>query len=116
MSEKAAYPQAYLDGIVLFNDGHFWHAHEAWEEAWKAESVPTTRTFYKGIIQTTAALVHWQRGNIRGLHRNWAKARPKLQSLPPRVLGLDIPALITTMDQFEAAAGVDVTPPHIALQ
>ena len=107
------YPAHYLAGIDLFNGGSFWHAHEEWEDAWKAEVNPTRRLFYKGIIQTAAALVHWQRGNPRGLHLNWAKARPKLEQLPPEVLGLDIRSLIDHMDRFEAVEGVGLLPPRL---
>jgi predicted metal-dependent hydrolase len=109
------YPPPYLTGIELFNQGHYWHAHEEWEEVWRAEQAPDRQLFYKGIIQTAAALVHWQRGNPRGLHRNWRKARPKLAAQPPAVLGLDIPALIDAMDRFEAVEGIGIAPPRLDL-
>jgi predicted metal-dependent hydrolase len=92
------------EGIRLFNDGAFWHAHEQWEVCWRA-SVEPEATFYKGIIQTAAALVHWQRGNLRGLRRNWFKARPKLVALPAAMHGIDLRALIATMDGFVLADG-----------
>lgn len=110
------YPEAYLAGLELFNSGAFWHAHEAWEESWKAEHSATLRLFYKGIIQTTAALVHWQRGNPRGLHLNWTKARAKLVQLPDEVLGLDIPSLVSFMDQFVAVDGAGLDPPRLELR
>ena len=108
-------PEHYLEGVQLFNAGQYWHAHEAWEDAWKAEQDATHRLFYKGIIQTAAALVHWQRGNPRGLRLNWAKARPKLAQLPEIVLRLDIPGLIVAMDHFEAIQGVGRDPPRLEL-
>ena len=107
------YPERYLAGVRLFNEGHFWHAHEEWEDAWKAESDPVARLFYKGIIQTAAALVHWQRGNPRGLQLNWGKARPKLMAFPSHVLGLDMQGLIASMDRFEAAEGAGLAPPRL---
>lgn len=111
-----SYPQHYLDGIVLFNSDQFWHAHESWEEAWLAEPDPQIKLFYKGIIQTAAALVHWQKGNPRGLHLNWAKARGKLTQLPPEVLGLALPPLIEAMDAFEEVEGRDREPPRLILR
>lgn len=110
------YPAHYLEGIGLFNDGQYWHAHEAWEDAWKATDDPQTRLYYKGIIQTAAALVHWQRGNPRGLHLNWHKARPKLIALPATMLGLRLAPLIEMMDRFEAADGIDLQPPQLEIQ
>lgn len=95
------YQESYLEGIRLFNTGHFWHAHEQWEECWLRSSEPDS-TFYKGIIQAAAALVHWQKGNPRGLHLNWAKSRPKLASLPSPYMGLDLAVLLIAMDDFEA--------------
>jgi uncharacterized protein len=94
----------YLQGIHLFNTGEFWHAHEQWETCWRAAAEPEA-TFYKGIIQAAAALVHWQRGNPRGLLRNWEKGRPKLVALPARMQGLDVRALIADMDGFVAMGG-----------
>ena len=49
------------------------------------------------------SLVHWQKGNPKGLHLNWAKARSKLIELPPTLMGLDLQALIVAMDRFEQA-------------
>jgi uncharacterized protein len=100
----------YLEGIRLFNAGEFWHAHEQWEACWLIAREPEL-TFYQGIIQVAAALVHWQRGNVRGLQRNWAKGRPKLVALPPAMLGLDLRALIAAMDRFVQTNGA--TPPRL---
>lgn len=115
MTETARYPHAYLAGLDLFNAGKFWHAHEEWEDAWKADTDPQIRLFYKGIIQTAAALVHWQKGNPRGLHRNWNKARAKLNQLPHHLMGLDLQALIAYMDHFEQTEGVGLDPPQLVL-
>jgi predicted metal-dependent hydrolase len=97
-------PQRYLEGIRLFNAGEFWHAHEQWEACWLHATEPQA-TFYKGIIQAAAALVHWKKGNPRGLRRNWEKSRPKLVALPPLMQGLDIQALIRDMDRFVISSG-----------
>ena len=110
------YSGQYIEGVRLFNEQQFWHAHEAWEDAWKAERDPALRLFYKGIIQTAAALVHWQRGNPRGIQLNWAKARAKLARLPTLVLGIDLQGLIAYMDRFEAAKGVDLEPPRLHIR
>jgi predicted metal-dependent hydrolase len=96
--------QNYIEGIRLFNAGEFWHAHEQWEACWLTAREPET-TFYQGIIQAAAALVHWQRGNPRGLQRNWEKGRPKLVALPPVMLGLDLRTLIADMDRFVKTGG-----------
>ncbi len=96
-----SYPAAYLEGVRLFNEGHFWHAHEQWEACWLS-SIEPDYTFYKGIIQAAGALYQWQKGNLRGLHRNWAKSRSKLEYLPYRHKGIDLPRFIDAMSAFVA--------------
>lgn len=108
-------PTPYERGIGLFNDERFWDAHEAWEEAWKHETDPQRRLFLQGIIQVAAALVHWQRGNGRGIALNWAKARAKLAVLGAAYAGLALPPLIAHMDHFAAVQGVGLAPPVLSL-
>ncbi|NJN68180.1 MAG: DUF309 domain-containing protein [Chloroflexaceae bacterium] len=98
-TQQAMKPDAYLEGIRLFNQGAFWHAHEQWEACWYTSTEPDN-TFYKGIIQAAGALYHWQKGNLRGLHLNWNKSRAKLARLPERYQGLDLAAFVAGMDQF----------------
>lgn len=104
MSTSATMQEMYLEGIRLFNTEHYWHAHEQWEMCWLASNEPEA-TFYKGIIQAAAALVHWQRSNPRGIQLNWAKSRPKLVALPPVMCGLDLMSLIRDMDRFVILEG-----------
>ena len=104
MPLSAAQSQKYIEGVRLFNAGEFWHAHEQWEACWLAAYEPEA-TFFKGIFQAAAALVHWQRGNPRGLWRNWEKSRPKLVALPTTMHGLDLRALIGDMDRFVTERG-----------
>lgn len=105
---------AYHEGIRLFNAGEFWHAHEQWESCWLRAGEPDA-TFYKGIIQAAAALVHWKKGNPRGLARNWQKSRAKLVGLPPVMNALDLAALIAEMDQFVAANGIGESVPRLSM-
>lgn len=104
MSNGGVHQENYLEGVRLFNAGEYWHAHERWETCWRA-SVEPEATFYKGMIQAAAALVHWKKGNLRGLRRNWEKSRPRLVALAPRMHGLDLGALIAAMDRLVLADG-----------
>lgn len=101
-------------GAQLFDAGDYWEAHERWEQCWRVASEPDA-TFYKGIIQAAAALVHWQRGNQRGLWRNWIKARPRLVALTPVMHGIALHALIADMDQFVQHQGAG-NPPRLRYQ
>ncbi|GAC1360233.1 MAG: DUF309 domain-containing protein [Herpetosiphon sp.] len=105
--------ELYREGIQRFNEGRYWDAHESWEDAWKTHSDSHIRLFFKGIIQTAAALVHWQRGNPKGLHLNWQKARPKLLQLDAIERGIPIPPLIAYMDRFVEVDGQGIAPPTL---
>lgn len=108
-------PDPHAEGIRLFNAGHYWHAHEQWEQCWLA-AAGSDAIFYKGIIQAAAALVKWQQHNLHGMRLNWRKSRSKLASLPAHYLGVDVAALVAAMDAF--VAQVDVvhppSPPQLA--
>jgi predicted metal-dependent hydrolase len=51
-------------GRRLFNAGRFFEAHEAWEEAWRAQS-GTTRLLLQGLIQIAA-----------GYHKAFVQGQP----------------------------------------
>lgn len=91
---------SYPEGVRLFNAGHYWHAHEQWEACWLASRDDTDRRFYKALIQSAAALVKWQQGNLRGLALNWAKSRRHLDELPAHYYGVDLHGLRIAMDQL----------------
>ena len=46
--DNADYDPRYLAGIVLFNRGDYFEAHEVWEELW-ADSHGTERKFHQGL-------------------------------------------------------------------
>lgn len=50
-----AHHAALLRGIALFDDGKWFEAHEAWEDAW-LESEGLEKVFLQGLIQLAAAL------------------------------------------------------------
>ncbi len=52
-------------GADLYNAGHFWHAHEAWEAIW-LDAPAAMREFYQGLIQVAAAFVHVKRNEYPG--------------------------------------------------
>ncbi|ACL24079.1 DUF309 domain-containing protein [Chloroflexus aggregans] len=96
--------EAFQSGLRLFNEGEYWHAHEQWEICWRAVQGMDAE-FYQALIQTAAALVKWQQGNLRGLQLNWAKARRRLVRLPPVYRGIDLATLAATMDHLLADPG-----------
>ena len=52
-------------GIALFNAGDFFHAHEVWEDWWRATTRPEKQTI-QGMIQIAVAMHHATTGNSAG--------------------------------------------------
>jgi len=75
-------------GIALFNEQAFWHAHEAWEDLWHP-AIGDERIFLQGLIQLAAAYHHVQRGTFRGGVRLFDAAFAKLDRFPEDNLGVD---------------------------
>jgi predicted metal-dependent hydrolase len=78
-------------GIDLYNAGHYWNAHEAWEEVW-LESERGLRGFYQGLIQVSAAFVHVTRNRYPGGVKLLTEGISKLERYPPHYMGLDLAA------------------------
>jgi predicted metal-dependent hydrolase len=88
-------------GAALFNAGLFFEAHEYWEDVWRA-SGPPERTFYHGLVQAAAACYHVEKGNVHGAAVLLAKARTKLAAYAPRYLGVDVAALLASLEAVRA--------------
>src|SRR5207244_3088253 len=81
-------------GAALFDEGRFWDAHEAWEEAWLEEE-GEVRLFLQGLIQVAAgyhkATVQLQPNGCVKLLRSGLQ---KLEPLPPALLGVPLARFI----------------------
>jgi uncharacterized protein len=100
-------------GVDLFNEGRFWHAHEAWEEIWLTAGTDT-KAFLQGLIQLTAAYHHLERGTLRGAVRLFDAAIERLGAAAEACCGLDLSSLLDRAREhrewsrraLEAAGGV----------
>lgn len=80
-------------GARLFDEGAYFEAHEAWEEAWRRETEPARRTLLQGLIQVAAAfhkllVVRSPDAAQRLLSRGLAK----LDGCPAKIAGLNLQA------------------------
>ena len=82
------YDPRYLAGIVLFNRGDFFEAHEVWEGLWLEGAGPDKR-FYQGLIQAAVALCHFCNGNVRGAAKLFHSGRDYMNRFGAHHLGLD---------------------------
>ncbi len=62
------YPEQYYAYVRLFNERDYFEAHEVLEDLWVME-VGALRDYYKGMIMSAVALLHWQRGNLNGARK-----------------------------------------------
>jgi len=95
-------------GIDLFNQGLYWEAHEAWEEAWTPDRHGPDRGFYKGLIQVAAGCLHYGRRNRRGAVNKWRSGADYLRPYLPRHMEVELSPLVSQVDGYLAAmAGND---------
>lgn len=90
-------------GIELFNGGRYWEAHEAWEESWMPDRKGPDGGFYKGLIQVAAGCLHYGRHNRRGAVNKWRSGAGYLRPYLPAHHGIDLQALVESVDGYLAA-------------
>jgi hypothetical protein len=83
------YDPRYLAGIVLFNRGDFFEAHEVWEALWMETHGPE-KPFVQGLIQAAVGLCHFCNGNVRGAAKVYRSAFGYLERFKPTFWGLDV--------------------------
>lgn len=105
----------YQRGIVLFNAGQYFEAHEALETLWRqAEGIE--RLFYQGLIQAAVALHHARRGNSRAARRLIERALARLDQVPSPFHGLDVADFAAQLRQWASLEDPAQGPiPRIAL-
>ncbi len=100
-------PSEALKGIVCFNSGEYFEAHEWLELAWRAES-GAQRDLYRSILLAAVALYHTQRGNFPGALKvtrrclRWMNAFPAICcGVQLEKLRLQIENLLNTLQAAE---------------
>jgi hypothetical protein len=92
------YDPRYLAGVVLFNRGDFFEAHEVWEDLW-SEAAGDARKFYQGLIQAAVGLCHYCNGNLRGAAKLYRTSRAYMEPCGDYFLGLDLRTFWRQMEQ-----------------
>jgi len=89
-------------GIDLFNTGHYWDAHESWEEIWQElgdEPEDDWEILLRGLIQIAAGLhclfLKKERGSRRNLKKGWSKIALR----EDHFLGLDLQSLVREVER-----------------
>jgi predicted metal-dependent hydrolase len=98
MDTTAAYDPRYLAGIVLFNQGDYFEAHEVWEQLWMDCAMPEKK-FYQGLIQAAVGLCHFCNGNVRGARKLYHSSREYMNRFGSPFQGLDNAGFWQQMDK-----------------
>jgi uncharacterized protein len=91
------------EGIRIFNEGHHWHAHEAWEALW-LELEGDDKTFLQGLIMAAALLVHYDRKNPAGVAKHWRNVQERLTPHAPLHWRIDVEGLLEQLKTYVAAS------------
>jgi predicted metal-dependent hydrolase len=70
-----------IQGLLDFNAGEYFEAHELLETAWRNES-RSIRELYRGILQVGVGFYHIQRENFSGAHKLFQRALGWLSPFP----------------------------------
>ena len=109
--DTTQYDPRYLAGIVLFNRGDFFEAHEVWESLWMDTSSPEKK-FYQGLIQAAVGLLHFCNGNVAGAAKLYKSSRDYMLRYGSPFLGLNQDAFWSQMDRCFAELTTQPTPAH----
>jgi uncharacterized protein len=86
--------EEHLDrGILLFNAGKFWEAHEVWEAIWQ-QRPEDSRFFVQGLIQLAAAYHQLGRQIYRGVVIHLRQAEERLKLFPADFLRINVAELL----------------------
>lgn len=94
-------PDEALHGLELFNAGEYFEAHEALENAWRAETGPV-RELYRGILQVGVAYYHLLNGNYSGAVKMFQRCKPWLEPFSDDCKGIELDRFREDFLQVEA--------------
>ena len=98
-------------GIILFNSGKFYEAHEIWEDLWRLTEGPL-KICYQGLIQAAVGMHHLSNLNEAGAASQFQKSIRNLEAGGAAAIDLDIEGLVQQLHGIllEMHTGVALTP------
>jgi len=103
---------AYAKGISLFNQRHFFDAHEVLEDVWRETHGPA-RSFLQGLIQIAVGLHHYGTGNREGARSLLRRGLTRLEPYPARYGGINVAALRQAVTAWHHALLKASPPPKL---
>jgi predicted metal-dependent hydrolase len=78
VSEAAEKEALFQKGLMEYEKGDYFEAHEAWEDLWSDYNLPD-RKFIQGLIQLSVSFVHLRNGNMNGARSLLKKCSEKFE-------------------------------------
>lgn len=86
-------------GVVIYNQGHYKAAHDAWEDHWLSlDAGCDDEVLLHGLIQCTASVYHATTRNWSGAGGLAESARTYLSSLPGGYRGVNVGPIVTYLE------------------
>jgi uncharacterized protein len=86
-------------GIELFNEEHFFEAHEVLEDVWR-DAPSAEKRFLQGLVQLAVAFHHHSTGNRVGSHSVMARALGNISSHPEGLHNLHTREIVESVAPF----------------
>lgn len=104
-------PDLLEQGIILFNSGKYYEAHEVWEDLWRLTTGPL-KTCYQGLIQATVGMYHLSNLNETGAASQLQKSIRNLETGAAAARDLDIEGFVQQLHGIllEMHTGVALSP------
>jgi len=78
VSEAAEKEALFQKGLMEYEKGDYFEAHEAWEDLWSDYNL-SDRKFIQGLIQLSVSFVHLRNGNMNGARSLLKKCSEKFE-------------------------------------
>jgi predicted metal-dependent hydrolase len=91
------------EGVLLFNEGRYFEAHEALEAAWREEQ-GRLRQLYQGILEAGVVYLHLRRNNLRGALKVYGRCMRWLEDWPEVCRGTHVGQLRRDLEAAAAEA------------
>lgn len=86
---KDELPEAFLEGLRLFNAEEFYECHDVLEELW-SDVICDEKQFYQGLIQAAVSLFHFGNENLGGARKLYHSSCRLISPCAPECLGIDV--------------------------
>ncbi|MBT6158607.1 MAG: DUF309 domain-containing protein [Candidatus Marinimicrobia bacterium] len=100
MGEQEQIESLFEKGLSAYQNGHYFDAHEAWEEMW-SDFYLVDRDLIQGLIQLSVSFVHLSNNNLIGAKSLLKKCQKKFDKFNGLCRGIDITSLKNSLKNIE---------------